>query len=638
MAKTDFILGTAGHIDHGKSSLVKALTGCDPDRLAEEKERGITITLGFAQLILPSGRKVGVVDVPGHERFVRQMVSGATGMDVALLVIAADDGIMPQTTEHIAVLELLGVKDIVVALTKVDMVDADWAQFVKGEIEDALANTSYAGAPVVCCSSVTGEGLDDLKSVLDDTLSHAQRTKPQGPVRYPIDRVFTVKGFGTVTTGTLWSGTVHVGDELEVLPQGKRSKVRSIQVHGKDTDAASAGNRVALCLADLTCDEVRPGDFACAPGSVQASDRFDAQLFLSDPFKTGKPLVSGSRVHVAHGTREVCGRVLCMNGKEQVESGEQALVQIRLDEPLPVSYQDRFVIRSFSPVHVIGGGSVALAHPRRRTTLANGEDDVLAALVDGDKAAAIDAYVEGLSIPASATQIARSLGLETSEVTEHVSRMVAAGRLAQVEGADVWFATPAAVAKLLSAIESKLMRFHNQNPDLTGIGKEELRLLVDEHIDVACFDALLEQAQAKKVAVILGGEVSHPKAGAGAKAQVAKAAQDLLALFEKAGATPPSPNDAAAQLKLSSSLAAKALRELADKGAVVRVQPDLVFAANVIDAMKAAVAVAIEEGGPATAAQLKDACKTSRKYMMPVLEWMDAQGFTKREGDVRTLA
>lgn len=638
MAKTDLILGTAGHIDHGKSSLVKALTGTDPDRLAEEKERGITIALGFAQLTLPSGRKAGVVDVPGHERFVRQMVSGATGIDVALLVIAADDGIMPQTVEHIAVLELLGVQNVVVALTKVDMVDEDWAQFVAEEVSAALEKTSFAGAPVVRCSSVTGQGLDELKQVLDDTLSHSERTKPQGKVRYPIDRVFTVKGFGTVVTGTLWSGTVHVGDELEILPQQKRSKVRSIQVHGKDTSSACAGNRVAICLADLSCDEVRPGDFAAAPGCVEATDRFDAELFLSDPFKTGKPLKTGSRVHVAHGTREVCGRVLCMNGLEQIEPGQRTLVQIRLECPLPVSYQDRFVIRSFSPVHVIGGGSVVMAHPKRRTNLKEPEEGVLSALAAGKEADAVCARMEGLALPVTAKQAASSLGLDERLVENQISRMAAAGELAQVEGAEVWFIQPQALAALLSSIESKLMRFHNQNPDKTGIGKEELRILVDKKLDNACFDALLQRAQARKIAVVLGNEVSHPKASAGAKAQVDKAAQEILAALEEGGSTPPAPAAISAQLKLSASLAAKAQRKLADEGSIVRVADDIVFAASTVEQMRQAVADAIRQNGPLTASQLKDACNTSRKYMMPLLEWMDANGITKRTGDLRDLA
>ena len=637
MAKTDFILGTAGHIDHGKSSLVKALTGTDPDRLAEEKERGITITLGFAQLTLPSGRKLGIVDVPGHERFVRQMVAGATGMDIALLVVAADDGIMPQTIEHMAVLELLGVKDIVVALTKIDMVDKDWAGLVAEEVATTLESTPFAGAPIVPCSSVTGEGLDELRRVLDDTVSYAAKTKPQGTLRFPIDRVFTVKGFGTVATGTLWSGTVHVGGEVEILPSSKRSKVRSIQVHGKDTDAATAGKRVALCLADLSTSEAHPGDFVCVPGSITATDRFDAWLTYSDPFHTGKPLASGSRARVAHGTREVCGRILCMNGEPSIASGQSMLVQIRLDAPLPVSYQDRFIIRSFSPVRVIGGGSVALAHPRRRTNLTASEEEVLLALARGDTQAAVRSYAGHLDTPLPLAQIAGNLGLDVNVAVKELERMLAAKELEALEGSEAFYAAPGTTTRITSAIEGALMRYHNENPESCGMSKDELRHATCPKLNVDCFDAALKCAMRKSVAIEIDGEISHPKAGAAAKAQVSSTAQKVLTALEEGGATPPTIAAIGKELGLASALAAKAMRQLVDEGRAVRITSELAFSATAIDACKAAVAATIKASGPATAAQLKEACNTSRRYMVPLLEWMDAQGFTKRNGDVRTL-
>lgn len=637
MAKDSFILGTAGHIDHGKSSLIKALTGTDPDRLAEEKKRGITITLGFAQLTLPSGRKMGVVDVPGHERFVRQMVAGATGMDVALLVIAADDGIMPQTVEHMAVLELLGVQNCVVALTKADLVDPDWLEFVQTEIADALQGTPFEQAPIVPCSSVTGEGLDALLQTLDEAAAHASRTKPAGPVRYPVDRVFTVKGFGTVTTGTLWSGTVHVGDELEVLPQGLKTRVRSIQMHGADKDSAAAGNRVALCLADVSVDQVRPGDFVAAPGSMEVTDRFDAQLTYADPFHAGKPLLSGNRVHVAHGTREVLGRVLCMNGVEQIEPGQTQQVQIRLDDPLPLSYQDRFIIRSYSPVHVIGGGSVLAAHPRRRTTLSVNEQDMLDALAQGDAVNAIDAFALGMDAPKTAEEITGLLGLPSKTVAKRLQELQDAKKLVCLGTRGLYLAPTPLHAKLLSALESKLMRFHNTNPDATGLAKVELRHQLGFKMSVACFDALLEDAEAKGIAVQVNGELSHPKAGAGAKAQQLKAAQVMEELLVNAGANPPAQDVLVKESGLNPGMARKALNELVAQGRAVRVSPDIVFAAQVVEQHKAAVKAFIEQNGPATAAQLKEACNTSRKYMMPLLEYLDAQHFTRRDGDLRTL-
>ena len=267
----DLVLGTAGHIDHGKSALVQALTGTDPDRLAEEKQRGITIQLGFAQLELPDGRTMGVVDVPGHEKFVRQMIAGATGIDVALLVIAADDGVMPQTVEHIAVLQMLGVRSCVVALTKIDLVDDDWVEFVADDVRARLATTPYAQAPIVPVSSKRGDGLDNLLAALQDASDATSKVSHGDVMRLPVDRVFTIKGAGTVVTGTLWSGSVSPGDTVEILPSGKKSRVRSVQIHGKDAQHAQLGNRVAVNLADASTDEVSPGDMLAAVGEVGLS-------------------------------------------------------------------------------------------------------------------------------------------------------------------------------------------------------------------------------------------------------------------------------------------------------------------------------------------------------------------------------
>ena len=328
----DLVLGTAGHIDHGKSSLIFALTGTDPDRLSEEKERGITISLGFAQLWLPDGRFMGVVDLPGHERFVRQMISGATGIDVALLVVAADDGIMPQTVEHITILQTLGIRTCVVALTKIDLVDdPEWIDFVADDVREHLAATPYADAPIIPVSSKTREGLDQLLVAIQEAADRADRTHEGAAMRYPVDRVFTIKGAGTVTTGTLWTGTASPGDSVEILPSGKVAKIRSIQIHGKPVETAYPGNRVAINLANIKTDEIEPGDFLAQVGAIKPSDRFDAWVTYIDNDKTGKPIESGARMHIAHGTREILGRILFMNGAPQLEPGESAFAQFRLE-------------------------------------------------------------------------------------------------------------------------------------------------------------------------------------------------------------------------------------------------------------------------------------------------------------------
>ena len=632
--ETSLILGTAGHIDHGKSSLICALTGTDPDRLAEEKRRGITIELGFAQLKLPSGRCLGVVDVPGHEKFVRQMVSGATGVDLALLVIAADDGIMPQTVEHLAVLQVLGVESCVVALTKIDLVDEDWIDFMSDEITARLQQTPFANAPIVAVSSRTGAGLDQLKDALDKAAQTAERTKGEGPMRLPVDRVFTIKGHGTVVTGTLWSGTVSAGDTLEVLPSGLATRVRSIQMHGQDCETAPAGNRVALNLNGLSTDDIRPGDFLTAPGALTASDRFDARLNYLDPFGSGKPLETGSRVHVAHGTREVIGRVLLTNGAQTLRAGEDALVQIRLEEPLPLAYQDRFIIRSYSPVRVLGGGTVLHAHPRRRTTLTTDELALLDALESANPQATVDAFLSLTTAPCTLNDICAGTGLGQALVEPCAENAIKAKMVMPLDMQGTYLIKRSVLQKAISAIERHLMDFHAKNPQAIGLSKEELRLSACPSWDQTSFDAALTQA---KNVVISDGLASHAIAGAGAKMAEQEAASKVSALFEQAGPTPPTIDAAAEQTGLSAGQVSKALGILEKSGEVVGYAPDSFIWAQTFASYQQAVTAFLKENGQATAAQLKDAMGTSRKYAMPLLEHFDEIGVTRRDGDFRTL-
>lgn len=636
-ALPSLILGTAGHIDHGKSSLIKALTGTDPDRLAEEKRRGITIELGFAQIALPSGRTMGVVDVPGHEKFVRHMVAGATGVDVALLVIAADDGIMPQTVEHMAVLEVLGVRTAVVALTKIDLVDEEWRAFMEDEITTRLASTPFSAAPVVGVSSRTGEGLDELKRALDEACAHARRTKGNGAARMPVDRVFTVKGFGTVVTGTLWSGALAEGDALRVLPSGERTRVRSVQVHGASLTSAAAGNRVAVSLAGLSTDDIRPGDFLCAADDAQTSDRFDAALSYLDPFGRGIPLKTGTRVHVAHGTREVLGRVLLMDGAELLAPRKRAFVQIRLEEPLALAYQDQFVIRSYSPTHVIGGGTVLSPHPRRRTNLKPEERDLLQALEAGDAQAAVSAYLSLATLPVGAGDITRACGLSAADVNDALAQLEASSSVAALSSKPTLYVRKPLLQKLLSAIERALMSFHAANPQATGMSKEALRQTVAPAAEAPCWDALLGEAAQRGAIVLAEGEVSHPKAGAGARAAEQQAAQALEAALAQAGTTPPELEEIARSLNLDPTLARRAATTLVREGRIVRVEPNRFYAANAVAELKEAVTRHISEHGPATAADLKDAMGLTRKFAMPLLEHFDNAGLTRREGDTRTL-
>lgn len=637
-AEPHLVLGTAGHIDHGKSSLVKALTGTDPDRLAEEKRRGITIELGFAQLELPSGRVMSVVDVPGHEKFVRHMVAGATGVDVALIVIAADDGVMPQTVEHIAVLELLGVRDAVVALTKTDLVDEEWRVFMEDEVASRLASTPFANAPVVGVSSRTGEGVDELKQAIDAVAAKAHRSKQDGPARMPVDRVFTVKGFGTVVTGTLWSGTLAEGDELVVLPSGRKTRVRSIQMHGKPYAEAPAGSRVAASLAGLSTDDVRPGDFVCDPAAAQTSDRFDAEFSYLDPFSNGRPLKTGARVHVAHGTREVLGRVLLMDGMEELAPSDTALAQIRLEEPLPLAYRDQFVVRSYSPTHVIGGGTVLAAHPRRRTNLKPAEHALLAALEAGDVEQAVASHLEMAALPETAEEAARACGIDVRLAQASLERLADEAGIAVLGESPRLYARAALVQKTVSAMERALLEFHSKNPQATGMPKETLRQTVLPQADAPRFDMLLAEAVRRGAVAFSGGEASHPKASAGARKIEEDAAEKIAAALAAAGDNPPDLGDIAEAEKIDLPVARKAAARLVDAGRAVRVSGDRFYDAAVVERHRGQVRSFLEEHGSATAADLKEAMGITRKYAMPLLELFDAEGLTRRDGDLRLLA
>lgn len=632
------MLGTAGHIDHGKSSLVRALTGVDPDRLAEEKRRGITIELGFAELTLLNNTTLSVVDVPGHERFVRQMIAGSTGIDIALLCIAADDLVMPQTVEHLSVLEILGVSTCVVALTKADLVDAEWLEFAQGEIRLFLEDTPYAHAAIVPVSSRSGFGMDELRKALTDAASKTTRIKRGAAMRLPIDRVFTIKGAGTVVTGTLWSGSVSTGDELEILPSGVLTRVRSVQVHDRDIEAAETGMRTALNLSAVKKSDIQPGDFLATPRTSSTTDHFDAWLSYLDTSQGAKLLASGCRVHVAHGTREVIGRILLMDGQESLAPQKSAYAQVRLDEPLPVAWGDRFVIRSYSPVRVIGGGTVLAAHPRRRTTLSADTRALLDALRIGDEDAAVSAVLSMQKLPISAAQIAKAAGISEEMVAPCLKKMKDTGSITTVGVSQpTFFATRSVASRSLAAIDNALLRWHTENPLLPGIAKGALAQRCFKRIDPTCLDALLEEATHRKRIMITDGMISHPQAGGEAKQAAEQAATKIAAILTATCTTPPTTTELIAQANVDASLAFRALGTLEKQGRIVRISAEFCFDTPAFEKLKQATIQALNEHSSASASELKEAMGTTRKYAMPLLEYLDTQGVTLRDGDMRSL-
>jgi len=627
------VLGTAGHIDHGKSSLVKALTGTDPDRLAEEKERGITIELGFARLELPSGRSMGVVDVPGHEKFVRQMVAGATGIDVVMLVVAADDGVMPQTREHLAIIDLLGIDRGLVALTKSDLADPDWLAMVTEDIEQLLVGTSIEGAPVIAVSSRTGAGLDELRVALDEVAGEAPSRQAALPMRLPVDRVFTISGAGTVVTGTMWSGTAKRDDEVEIYPGGTRGRVRGVQVHSDTVDRAVAGQRVAINIAGVDLDDISRGDIVAAPGSLTVTDRIDVTLtYLGFP-DDDKPLVTGSRVHVHHGTREVLGRVLFTEG-EELAPHSSVFAQIRLEDPLAPRYGDRFIIRSYSPVYTVGGGIVLDVSPPRRTVLRPHERELLDALLAHDVPSAATGLLAARAVPMTSAQVAGVLGVDRSAVADALNK----AELERLKvGSDTYFVTREALEHTASVAEGELLAFHESDPKATGLAAAALRDRVDRRMDAKVFDAMLAHPLASEWAVSEAGRVRHAKAAVSALAEESAAIEALVPLLRSQGLSPASPAELAASLGHDQAVVRKALTKLTLDRVVVRLGSELHFHAEAIDSARRSVEEYLSSHGSATAGDLRDVLGVSRKYLIPLLEYFDAQGLTKRDGDVRVL-
>lgn len=635
------IIGTAGHIDHGKSTLIETLTGTDPDHLLEEKRRGITIELGFAQLELPDGTIAGIVDVPGHERFIRQMISGASGISLALVCIAADDGMMPQTREHLTVLQLLDVTKCVIALTKCDTVDEEWVSLVQEEIREELSFTPFSKAPIIPVSAKNGEGLDDLKEALVNCSHEALSASSSESIRMPIDRVFTIKGAGTVVTGTLWCGSIHAGDELELLPSNKKVRVRTVQVHDQEVSLSTPGTRTALNLVGVNKSDVKPGDFLTTPKTLQVSDRFDAQFTYIPVLSAKKPLESGLRVHIAHGTREVVGRVLFMNGQSTLEPNETAFAQIRLNEPLPVSRGDHFIVRLLSPSRVIGGGTILNARPKRRTTLNENDSNLLTALARNDKAEICTAIIDSSTTPVSLTEIKQITGLSSKRIGQLLSEQTTGkGKPRYVQlshDTEQYFAQKPVIQKQVMTLENILLNFHAENPAKTGISKGALQQKLPYHLEEGCFEAVLEESIRQEKIVIHEGEISHPKASAGARNLEEQTAQTLESLLVSYGATPPVVADLFVEAGIDQSRGAKALTLLEQQQKTCRISKTLCFAKPVLDAFYEKTKAYLLENEQGSATQLKEAMGTSRKYAIPLLEYFDDQKLTIRKGDVRVL-
>ncbi|MBK5211013.1 MAG: selenocysteine-specific translation elongation factor [Coriobacteriia bacterium] len=636
------ILGTAGHIDHGKSTLIKALTGVDPDRLAEEKERGITIELGFAELVTPKGVHFGVVDVPGHEKFVRHMVSGAAGIDVALLVIAADDGIMVQTREHAAILNLLGVEHAVVALTKIDRVEADWADLVEMDIETLLEGTLLEGSPVVRVSSTTGRGIEALLSALDDTaekIAERGRTNNTSVARLPIDRVFTISGAGTVVTGTLWSGAIVLGDELEEVSAHKKVRVRGIQVHNVDVEQALAGMRVALNLSNIDKSEVSRGDMLATRGALRETNIFNAiftYIGSESSESDTKPLKSGTRVHVHHGTVATVGQIFFFDEKS-IRPNRSVFAQIRLEKPIAPVYLDHFIIRSFSPVFTIGGGVVLDASPAKRTRISADEHDLLEALASRDYEKAACELLVVKKEPLSSAMIAGLLGCERSRVATALNTSNAA-RIKVAK--ETLFVDPLVYDHVAAAIKTELLALYDRYPSEHAFSLPMLKDRVDTRMTPEVFAAFAEIAAEAPEIELVAGRISHSGAASNIHALEDEIARQALARIGHRGLEVETTAELARALGADSKFVGRILGRIASEGGLIRLAGDLHFLPGDVSKAEEIVKKALRDAtaeAPVSASELCAAMGLSRKYAIPLLEYFDSQGVTRRIGNGRIL-
>jgi len=620
------VLGTAGHIDHGKTSLVRALTGIDTDRLPVEKARGITTELGFARLDLGE-RRVAVVDVPGHERFVKSMVAGATGLDLVMLVIAADEGVMPQTREHLDICDLLGVRRGLIVLTKRDLVDDEWLQMVTADVRAAVAGTFLADAPIVAASTKTDVGLDDLRKELANLIDALPPRVTTGVFRLPVDRVFTVKGFGTIVTGTVLGGEVKVGDELAVIPTGLSTRVRGIEVHGAAVEHAIAGHRAALNLGGIAVDDLARGDLLAHPGRVAASHILDVELRYLRSAPGALP--ARSKVLVHHGTTQVLATLVLVDAKELAPGGA-ALAQLRLDQTTPLGAlpDDHFIVRGFvasaSGGSTIGGGRIirVLAPKARR----GGEHaQVVAALAAArlDQRVALDVKAAAFAGLSSA-DLVRRLGVPAAALATPLSTLVAAGDLLATSD---HYLHATAVAEL----EQRIAKLVDAAPD--GVPREELRTHLPAALPVRAYDAVLAGLERRGLIATAADRVRKSAAPKTPTLSPVEAA--VLAKLETTGIEPPRPKELPAALGLAEAAVKTALDRLIAAKLVIKVKPDLMMHARTIDQVRTRLLAFLDQHGTIDAQQWKDLTGASRKFTIPLAEYFDAEKLTLRVGDVR---
>ena len=629
-----YIIGTAGHIDHGKTSLIKALTGKDTDRLKEEKERGISIDLGFAHLALPDGSEAGIVDVPGHERFIRNMLAGAHGIDLVLFTVAADDGVMPQTEEHLDIVHLLGVRTALFVITKVDLVSEARVREVEEEIEILTFETALEGSPVVHFSAVSGAGLEQVRGGIHDLLGGIDRPAPSGFFRLPVDRVFVLQGHGVIVTGTGLAGEVRTGDHVHAVPGGQKFRVRSIQVHGQSVESAGWGQRVALNLTGQERGALERGHMICHEELTLASTRFDAHLEVRPA--AAKGIKNHQRVRIHLGTAERMGKLVLLGDTEKVEPKETAYCQVLLTEPLLVMRGDHFIVRDETAQRTLGGGEIvdprALRHRRRET----GTGERLRTLHEGETPEMIRGFLDGdAGLATGVDSICQFLNLKREETRTWLERTE--GLRSFDSERERVYTTENKWSGFQQRLRSTLEAFHGSHPLAPGMDLEEVRARLAAGVSVRLFRDLADLLAAEGVCARDGNHLRLPDHRVEMGAQEKLLSDKITAALAKTPLAPPYLKEIEKALGVERPRLNEVIRVMERQGEIVRVTTELYYLTDSIDRIKTDLYSYFEDHEEMSAATFRDILQSSRKYTIPVLEHFDRTGVTMRVGDVRKL-
>lgn len=629
------VLGTAGHVDHGKTALIKALTGTDTDRLKEEKERGITIELGFASLKLPSGKTLGIVDVPGHEKFIKHMVSGAAGIDLVMMIIAADESIMPQTKEHLHICSLLGIRSGLVALTKIDMVENDWLELVKTEIQDFLKGTFLEGVPVIPVSALKQKGIDELTAALDTVVQNIPKKNDCGIFRLPVDRVFTMKGFGTVVTGTLISDSISVGEDVLILPEEINTRIRGIQVHNQPTQEATAGQRTAINLQGIEKESLQRGDVLARPGTVVPTTRLD--VFIEYLKNNAKSLKNRTLARLHTGASEIIARVILIE-KDELAPGEKGFAQLILEKKDVVVTGDRFVLRSYSPITTIGGGLIIDPLPPKHKRLNKKVIEELATLLNGTLPKKIEVILERAGFAGTNLRhLVFRLGTNAKNIKEELQSILSQKSALITDKEETNIISASFYEKLAQSAAEIISQYQKKNPLREGISKEELKASLGRDISPKLFFMLLQNLTANKTIEVDKETVRLFGHKVTLADDLNSIRQEILKIYNEAGLTPSSFKDVINNFQDKKTEAQNIIKLLLKEGSLIKINEELIFTREALDNLRKNYKALLVKEGKATPVSFKELTGLSRKYIIPLMEYFDTDKLTMRVGDHRIL-